>query len=383
MVTIKVLHVITRLDRGGPPKILFRLAEDFKRRGGSVVVVTGPSYEPEEDIEAFESRTGIPTYIIHQLRRDVSPVKDFLALVSLIRVIRKEAPDIVHTHTSKAGFIGRLAATICGVKTIIHTPHGHILYGYFGKLKTWVFIQLERFASRLCNKIITLTSLEKEDYIRLGIGKEEQLVPIHCGIELEQYGHTNVEQSNIKDELDFKEKLIGWVGRLDEIKGCYDFIEACELVAEKNSDVGFLMAGDGPLKEDLEALINKSPLKDKFFILGYREDIHKILEGIEIFLLTSLNEGLGLVLVEAMAAGKPVVATRVGGVSEVVVEGKTGLFVPPGSPGETAIAIDKLLSNPLMMDNFGKAGRERARLFDAKDMVEKTFELYSGFDGKA
>ncbi|MFQ5901527.1 MAG: glycosyltransferase family 4 protein [Thermodesulfobacteriota bacterium] len=373
---MKVLHIITRLDRGGPPEVLFRLAKDTKQKGVDVVILTGPSKEPEEELKGFEERTGIPVHLILQLRRKVSPLRDLLALFSLIMAIKKESPDIIHTHTSKAGFIGRIAGRICGIKSIVHTPHGHILYGYFGKHKTWFFVQLERIASCFCKKIITLTSFEKDDYIRLNIAKEGQLVPIHCGVEVKQLTQKDSKVRSIKDELGFEGKLIGWVGRFVEIKGCFDFIDACKIVAEDFNGVGFLMVGDGDLMSKIKEKVNQLPFKDRFFLPGYRKDIQRIMSGVDIYVLTSLNEGLGLVLVEAMAAGKPVVATNVGGVSEVVLDGKTGILVPPEEPEVIAAAIERLLTNPDLMKSFGRTGRERARLFDVDEMVDKTLKLY-------
>ncbi|MBI5286781.1 MAG: glycosyltransferase family 4 protein, partial [Deltaproteobacteria bacterium] len=375
---------ITRLDRGGPPRLLLRLAEETRKKGFDVVIVSGPSKEPEKDMERFTERTGIPVRIVPQLVRDVSPLKDILALFSLIHIIRKESPSIIHTHTSKAGFLGRVAGRVCGVRCIVHTPHGHIFYGYYGRIKTRLFIVLERIASCFCDRITTLTELEKEDYIRLKVAREDKLIPIYCGVDLGDF--TEEGLLDIRDELklapdrsiqglDKGTKLIGWVGRLEEVKGCFVFLEACRLIKEEFPEVKFLLAGDGPLRKEIEDWAEVH-LKGSLLLLGHRTDIPKIMRGIDIFVLTSLNEGFGLVLVEAMAAGKPVVATNVGGVSEIVLDGETGLLVPAGGSEGVARAVETLLSNPALALGLGKKGKERAQLFDIERMTDKTINLY-------
>jgi len=380
---LKVLHVITRLDKGGSSKVLLGLTEGLKARGLDVVIITGESLEPEESIDGFREMTGIPIHIIPELKREISLKKDLSTLFALIKAIKRESPDILHTHTSKAGILGRLAGRLCRVRNIIHTPHGHIFYGYFGRIRTWFFFQIERLASHLCDRIITITSLEKRDYIRLKVAKEDKLIPIHCGINLKEYVESDSESIDIKRELmiDQTTLLIGWVGRLEAVKGCFDFLDACKMAEKDFPMARFLMVGDGALRKEIEAEVRKGTLNNKFFILGYRKDIPRIMKGIDIFCLTSLNEGLGIVLIEAMAAGKAVIATDVGGVSEVILDGKTGILVPPGNPEAVAIAIKRLLSDTGLRSSLGRAGRERARLFDREEMIEKTLSLYEELIG--
>ena len=376
---MKVLHVITRLDRGGSARAVLNLAEGLKRRGFDVVLVTGLSKEPEEEVDSFNKRTGIPCYIIPGLVRDISPLKDLSTLLRLVRILRIEMPDILHTHTSKAGFLGRLAGRIARIRHIVHTTHGHIFYGYFGRLKTWFFIQLERIAAHLCDRIIVLTSLEKDDYVRAGIGRADTILPIYPGIDLNQYFKKKSKDTDIKKELSIEKDspLIGWVGRLEGIKGCFDFLKAARLVLDRYPGSYFLMAGDGPLRTDLNDWIVKNSMDGRVLLLGYRRDVVRIMNGIDVFVLTSHNEGLGLVVVEAMAAGKPVVATDVGGVSEVVVDGQTGILLPAGEPLRMAEAILRLISDPALASRLGGAGRERASLFSIDTMIDRTIELYN------
>jgi len=189
-----------------------------------------------------------------------------------------------------------------------------------------------------------------------------------------------VEQdgTDIRKELLIKRStpLIGWVGRFVNVKGCFDFLEACKLVVKEFPDARFLMAGDGYLKNEIEGRIRENLMEDKIFLLGYREDVPAIMRGIDLFVLTSHNEGLGMVLIEAMASGRPIVATDVGGVSDVVLDGVTGILVPSEEPDKIAAGIKKVLSSPELSERFGAAAKERAQLFDIENTVKETINLY-------
>lgn len=379
---IKILHVITRLDRGGSARALLRLSEGLGKEGFDVAIITGPSREPEEDLEGFTGRTSIPVHSIPSLVRDISPFKDLLAFVALFRIVKRIYPDILHTHTTKAGFIGRIVGRLCRVKVIVHTPHGHIFYGYGGRVLSWFYILAERVASRFCDRIVALTPLEKEDYVRLKVAKEENIVVIPVGVDIERYLKEEGD-ADIREELgiDPDLPLIGWVGRLEEVKGCFDFLKACSIVGERFPMARFLMVGDGLLRGDIEQWIKKHGLEDRVFLLGYRRDVPRIMKAMDLYVLTSRNEGLGMGVVEAMAAGRPVVATGVGGVPTAVVDRVTGLLVPPGRPDEIADAIAIILSNPSMAEGMGRAGRERARAYSVEAMTRAYIDLYKELIG--
>ena len=375
---LRVLHIITRLDRGGSAKAVLWLSERLKEEGFEVVVITGPSREPEEDIEAFRERTSIPVHLVPSLVRDVSPLNDLLAFLSLYRLVRKVSPHIVHTHTTKAGVIGRVVGRLCGARAIVHTPHGHIFYGYGGRAMTWFYTFTERVVSRLCDRIVALTPLEKEDYIRLKVAREEMVTVIPVGIDIERYLKVDEKDVDIKRELGIgaSTPLVGWMARFEDIKGCFDFLEACSIVVRERQDVRFLMVGDGPLRARIEEWLIEHGMEEMVLLPGYRRDGPRIMAAIDLYVLTSINEGLGMGVVEAMAAGRPVVATRVGGVPAVVSEGVTGILVPPGRPDEIAHAIITILSDPSLAERMGRAGRERAKAYSIEAMARAYIDLY-------
>ncbi len=373
----KVLEVITRLDRGGSSEVVLFLANSLPRSQFQTVIVSGITADPPEDLEAYTQKTGVPIRFVKNLQREINLFSDSLALFRLYRIIRKERPVLVHTHTSKAGLLGRFAAHLAGVSRIVHTPHGHIFYGYYGPLKTALFVLLERLAAKVTSKMTTLTELEKEDHLVRHIGSPDQFIPIPCGIDLNPYLKLSGAPGDIRREwgLSPGDLAVGSVGRLVPIKGhCY-FLEACPQIKKEIPKVKFILVGDGPLRQDLERL--SSRLGTGALFLGNCTNIPEILQGLDLLVHPSLNEGLGRVLIEAGAAGKPVVATRVGGVPEAVEHGRTGLLVPPRDPSAIAEACVRLLKDGATREAMGRRAREKAfSLFDQQEMVKKVETLY-------
>ena len=374
----RILHLITRLDRGGSAKVVLRLSEGLRDQGFDVRIATGPTREPEEDLKGFTERTSIPIYTIPSLVRDISFLKDLRAFFDVFRLIRALSPTILHTHTTKAGFTGRIMGRICGVKAIVHTPHGHIFYGYGGRVASRLYILAERMASMFCDRIVALTDIEKDDYIRLKVAGAEKISVIPAGIELDNYLKDGRDRADMRRELGLSPNtiLVGWVGRFEEIKGCFDFLEAAGDVAGRFQEVRFLMVGDGPLRGAIEEWIKERGLADRVILTGYRRDIPRVMKALDLYVLTSLNEGQGMGIVEAMAAGKPVVATGVGGVPSVVRDGETGILVPPGRADMVARALIHLLSNRALARRMGEEGRKRSLLFTVDGMVRAYLKVY-------
>ena len=354
-----------------------RLTEGLKRDGYSVKLVTGRTLEPQEDIDEFSARIGVPVVRVEELRREVSPIDDLKALVKLRSLVAMERPHIVHTHSSKAGILGRIAARLAGCPVVVHSPHGHVFYGYFGKLRTWGVVLAERLAARMTDRIFTLTELGKRDHLRFGVGSPDKFVVVPCGIDLSKFSSPRRSREEVREEFGFScEVVVGWVGRLVPIKGCEYFLRALKIVLRERSEVRGLVVGDGPLRKKLEELSEGLGISGRVVFSGAREDIPEVMHAIDLLVLTSLNEGLGRVLLEAMACGVPVVASRVGGVPEIVIHGETGLLVPPADPRRTAEAILEVLNDSEKAELFSRKGRKRARLFDVNRMIEKTEEVY-------
>ncbi len=379
MKKLKVLYLITRLDKGGSAEDIFITAIELDRRKYEVTLMSGPVEDPGQDRKKEIEECGIRHIFIPELVRNINLFKDLIAFLKIYRVLRKEKFDIVHTHTSKAGLLGRLAAKLARVPIIIYTPHGHVFFGYFSSLKTKIFILLEKLASPLADKIVAKTNAEKEDYISYKITSERRLTIICSGIDLNRFKElSSDEKLKIKKELGIPENslVVGTAGRLVPVKGPEFLIEASKIIVSKYPDTYFLFAGDGPLRQNLEMKALQIGVKKNIIFLGWRDDVAKIISIFDIFVLPSLNEAMGRVLVEAMALRKPIVASRVGGIPDLVAHGKNGFLIQPKNPMELAKHIELLLEDRGEREKMGSAGQETIFNFSKERMIEDTEKLY-------
>ncbi|MBI4707085.1 MAG: glycosyltransferase [Candidatus Omnitrophica bacterium] len=235
---IKIVYIITRLERGGSPDVVLSLFEHLDERRFDKYLIYGPTSNFPPCFDAIKQAYKDRIILLPSLVRSVNPVKDCVAFNFLLNFFKKQKFQIVHTHTSKAGFIGRIAAKLSGTPIIIHTPHGHIFYGYFNLLMNKAIIFIERALARITDKIITLTESGKADYVRLKIAHADKFVPIYCGINLEKFLNAQIERNLLKERLAIKEKfVVGTVSRLDPVKGMQYFINAANLISKKLPDV--------------------------------------------------------------------------------------------------------------------------------------------------
>lgn len=376
---IKIAHIITRMDRGGAPDIVRILFEKLDQEQFDLTLIYGPTVSPSKRSIELINALGKRAILIPVLCRSISPFYDAIAFFAILKALRKEKFHVVHTHTAKAGILGRIAARIAGVKVIIHSPHGHDFYGYFGRPASWFIVCAERFAALFCDRIHALTELEKKDMLLFKICPQEKLEVIYSGVEV---GFSRPSQhlvDNIKTELSAKDKMyfVGMVGRLEPIKGVSYFIEAAKMVTQELDNVEFLIVGDGSLKEDLKKMAESLGLSANLAFMGWREDVNTILFTLDLLVLSSLNEAVGRCVLEAQAVGVPVVATRVGGVPEVVLDGVTGMLVPPKDPKKLAEAILFLLKADDKRRQMSEAGRGWVdEKFSDRVMVQKFEEMY-------
>jgi len=376
---VKIAHIITRMDRGGAPDIVRILFEKLDQEQFDLTLIYGLTVSPSQRSAEFLKSLGKRAILIPALCRAISPFYDLAAFFAILKVLRNEKFHIVHTHTAKAGILGRIAARIAGVKVIIHSPHGHDFYGYFGDLASWFIVCAERFAAPFCEKIHALTELEKKDMLLFKICPPEKIKVIYSGVEVGFLRPSQHLVDNIRAELSVKDKIhfVGMVGRLEPIKGVSYFIEAAKMVTQEMDNVEFLVVGDGSLKEDLKKMAESLGLSAHLAFMGWREDVNTILFTLDLLVLSSLNEAVGRCVLEAQAVGVPVVATRVGGVPEVVLDGVTGLLVPPKDPKKLAEAILFLLKTDDKRRQMSEAGRGWVdEKFSDRVMVEKFVELY-------
>jgi glycosyltransferase involved in cell wall biosynthesis len=305
-------------------------------------------------------------------------VRDVVAFLVLLWRIWREKPDIVHTHTSKAGGLGRLAARMAGVPHIVHTPHGHVFDGHFGRVAAGLFLILERFFVRMTEKLVALTAGEKRDYVDLGVARAEDVPVIPSGVELGDYSAEAPDRPSEKTASGFDpdKRQVGFVGWLLPIKGPAYLLNAMTAVWREHPDAELVFVGQGELENALRAQASFAGCSDRVKFLGWREDIPRIMPLFEVFVLPSLNEGMGRVLVEAMAAGRPIVASRVGGIPDLVHHGENGLLVPPRDDEALAESISLLLSNPALAARMGARGRTRCHAFGLPAMVAALDALY-------
>lgn len=384
------MHVITRFDGGGSAKNTYLSLLGLKKKGYDLSLVSGASLESEMKHEEYEATEidiqklkseGIDFIRCSSLVRRIHFANDFKAFLSLWKIFKKNKPQIIHTHSSKAGLLGRIAAKLAGVPARVHTPHGHVFQGYFGPVKTRFFIFLERRATRLTDRIIALTQREKEDYVKFKIAKQNKLAVIHSGIELDKYrGLPEEEKKVMKKSLGIPDNafVAGTAGRLVSVKGPEYLLKAAQRVISKYQDTYFLIAGDGSLKESMENLAYDLGIKKNAVFLGWRNDLIQIISIFDVFVLSSLNEGMGRVLAEAMALGKPIVASNTGGIPDIVEHGKNGFLVPPKDYEQIAECIQSLIDNPGERERMGELGKKRALDFSYEIMVEKISNLYEG-----
>jgi glycosyltransferase involved in cell wall biosynthesis len=371
---IKVLHVHTLpvISGSGINTLLTMTGLDNNKY--SVEFACSPGGPLVE--EAIQS--GVAFRPIKHLVQPVSIYHDILGLLELISLLRKHKYDIIHTHNSKAGFIGRLAAKIAGVPVIVHTIHGFSFHEFERPPRRALFLFLERFAALFADKLITISGPLKDWGLSLGIGKPWQYVTIYSGIEISKF-NVNIDKEGLKRRLGILpgELVIGVVSKLWEGKGHRNILEATKEVLKEFPNLKLLIVGDGYLKPDLEKLIKQLNIEDRVIFTGFRKDIPELTSLFDVAILASFFEGMGRVLLEAMVLEKPVIGTRVGGIVDVVDEGKTGLLVPPNDSAALAVTMTTLLRNQELRVKMGRAAKQKIdEQFSAQNMVRKIEELY-------
>ena len=374
----RVLHIITRMDVGGSSDDTLILVTRMPRREFESALISGPTLDPVPGLAERLAEAAVPWIQVPHLRRPVSVPRDLMALRDLRQRIRALGPDIVHTHSSKAGFVGRMAARMAGVPRIFYTPHGHVFHSYYGPPLTRMFIALERFAARFTERIVVLTDAEAEQHLAVGVGRPGQFVKIPSGVDLAAVRAEAAGGARVRRELGLSGEtpVIGTVARLVAVKGLCYLVEAMPEILGRCPDAHLVLAGDGDQRPTLERLARELGVADRVHLLGFRRDAAAVTAALNVFVLPSLNEGQGRVLVTAMALGVPIVATQVGGVPEVVEDGCQGLLVPAADPRALGQAVAAVLTRPECAAALGAAGRSRAPLFSSEVMVARHAELY-------
>jgi glycosyltransferase involved in cell wall biosynthesis len=357
---IKILRIIARLNIGGPAIHTILLTAGLNNERFESTLVTGVEGKYEGNMLDLAAAKGVQPIIIPQLKRNVDPLGGLITLVKLYRLMRHERPHIVHTHTATAGLLGRLAARLAGVPVILHTFHGHVLRGYFGPIPSKALVWMERILARLSHRIVTVSEGQRRELAGYGIAPLEKITVVPLGFELEDLLACESHRGGLRRELGltYGDKLVGIIARLVPIKNHRLFLQAAQVVAEAVPQARFLVVGDGELREELETYARDLGLDGKALFTGWLRDLPRLYADLDVVALTSINEGTPVSLIEGMAAAVPVVATAVGGVPDVVVDGETGYLVQEGDVKGMAEAIIELLREPERARQMGQQGRE-------------------------
>lgn len=370
-----VLQVITRLNVGGPARHLLELDAKLPSLGFRSGVVWGREGKHEGRIPLPPSAVGehVPA-----LRRPLHPWRDAQSYRALRRTFERTRPDIVHTHLAKAGALGRAAARATGVNVVVHTFHGHVLTDYFPRPVAKLFATVERAAARHTDAILAVSPQVRDELYGLGIGRAEQWHVIPLGLGISHMLRSELSGAEGRARLGFPSHrpLVGIVARLTPIKDIGCFLDAAAQVTRVRPDATFVVAGNGVLRRELERK-GRALLGDRVVFPGWVRDLEALYAALDVIVLTSLNEGTPVALIEAGASGRPVVATRVGGVPDVVRDGLTGMLVPARSPEAVATEILRLLDNPDVARAYGAAGRRLAsQRFGGSEPVAYLADLY-------
>jgi glycosyltransferase involved in cell wall biosynthesis len=379
---VKVVHVITKLDVGGAQETALALCERLDPASFDVTLLTGPEYGSGGSLLPEARRRGLGVKVIPSLRRQISPVADVRALIALTRILRRQRPSIVHTHSSKAGVLGRMAAVLARTPCVVHTVHGWSFRDYQHPAVRKLYQRLERVMSRVTNRIVVVAATDKAVGLDLGIGRPDQYVLLRSGVEL-NVGSMGEE---MREAVPWSDPppgamVIGTVTRLRHPKDNLGFVRMAAILRDRHPEFRFVMVGDGPDRVAIEREIATRHLESQFTLLGVRRDATSLMAAFDVFVLSSLSEGIPRVILEAMAVSVPVVATAVGGVSEVVVHGETGLLVAPGDPMAMADAVELVCHDEVQRDRLTSEAAHRIGEFDVDEMIRGAQSMYEELVG--
>jgi glycosyltransferase involved in cell wall biosynthesis len=391
---VKVLRVIARLNMGGPALHVAYLTEGLATRGYETTLVAGTLARGEDSMQFVAERHGVEVVRVDELHREISPLRDVVAAFRLAKLIRRLRPEILHTHTAKAGAVGRLAALLAGrarPRIVVHTFHGHVLRGYFGPVRTGFFRLLERSLARASTRLIAVSPEVRDDLVALKVASPEKFTVIRLGIELgERVELDEALRAETRRVLGISPDrfVVGWIGRMTAIKNTDVVLQAFAALRARGVDAVLCLIGDGPDRDGLERKAHELGLMRHCLFLGYQENVARFYAAFDVFLLASENEGTPVTTIEALAAGRPVVATRVGGVPDVVEGGVDGFLAEPGDVDGLAERLERLARDPGLRAQMGRAGRERVlpryavgRLVDDVDALYRSL-LSAGGAGK-
>ncbi len=367
---------------GGAQENTLLCCRDLMRDyGDDVLLITGPALGPEGSLLEKARLWGVPIAEIPELRRAIHPWRDFVSYRKISAVLREFQPHVVHTHSAKAGILGRKAAWKLGVPVIIHTVHGAPYHPYQPAPARWFVKICESYAAKRCHALISVADAMTDLLAGDGVAGREKFTTIYSGMEIEPFLEADTHRARMRRTLGYTEEhcVVGKIARLFHLKGHNDLIHAAETIVREAPQVRFLLVGDGILRPQLEAEIARRGLTEYFRFVGLvpPEELPSYLGAMDIVVHTSLREGLARVLPQALLAGKPVVSYDIDGAREVVLENETGYLVPPRNVAALSRSVVTLAADPQKRHNFGRRGRELCQnRFCHKQMTAQIRTLY-------
>ncbi len=379
---MRILRVIARLNMGGPALHVSYLTKGLAPRGYDTALVAGRLARGEDSMAYVAESLGVDVVALGTLHRDLSPLHDPLAVKRLVQEIRRVRPHILHTHTAKAGAVGRTAALLAGdarPPIVVHTFHGHVLQGYFDPLRTRLFRETERALARHTTRLVAVGPQVRDDLVALGVAPAEKFTVIRLGIDLATRVQVQDGRAEYRGLFGIPDDrfVVGWIGRMTAIKRVPDILASFKLLLDRGIEATLCLVGDGPDREAAEHQARDLGIARNIISLGYQRDVSPYYALFDAFVLPSANEGTPVVAIEALAAERPVVATRVGGVPDVVTEGESGYLVDVGDVDAIARALARLARDPALRQALGARGREIVvPRYRVERLVDDVDELY-------
>jgi glycosyltransferase involved in cell wall biosynthesis len=377
---MKICHVITRLILGGAQENTLLTCQGQHARGNQVTLVTGPAIGPEGQLLDQARQGGYRVIVLDDLRREINPGRDFRAYRSMVKLLRDIQPDVLHTHSSKAGILARRAGRSVGGMKIVHTIHGLAFHPYQKWWLNQLYIRLERASAKHTDAIISVADAMTRQALAAGIGMARQYTTVYSGMDVGPYLSRPAEADEFRASLNLPDGavLVTQVSRLAELKGHEFILTAGRKICDADKNVHFCFVGDGYLKPEIESAIRSAGLASRFHLTGLVEPsrIPAIMHATDILVHCSLREGLARTLPQAMLAGKPVISFDIDGAREVVSD-QTGILLPPRDTAGLAEAILTLAQSPQLCETLGRHGRQLCqRRFDHNFMVDEILKVY-------
>jgi glycosyltransferase involved in cell wall biosynthesis len=370
----KVVHLITRLELGGAQQNTLYCVLHHDRARFEVGLVAGEGGLLDSKAREIPDADVV---LVPWLRHAIAPLHDAFAIPRLAR--RLAGVDLVHTHSSKAGILGRAAARLAGVGAVVHTVHGWSFNAFQPSAQRRLYVALERAAAGVTDRLICVSSADRELGLRSRIGEPSRYRIVRSGIDPTAFAPAPGARERAREALGFAPGtvVVGTIANLKPQKAPLDFVEAARLALARDPSLRFVFAGDGELRPEVERAIARAGLGGSVLLLGWREDVADVLAALDVFLLTSLFEGLPRSVLQAIAAERPVVVTDTGGTAEIVENGVTGFLVPPGDPAAAAAAVVALAGDPALRARFAASARGRlGDEFDVGRMVREVEAIY-------